>query len=58
MLISASRVPLAGEVLEGLGVEQRLVNSRRWRVLIYDSGAYGTTFSTRRLRSALAIGRA
>ncbi len=31
-------------------------NSRRWRVLMSDSGGYATTFWTRRLRSALAIG--
>jgi hypothetical protein len=43
------RLPLPGEILEGVCVEQRLVDSLRWRSLMSESGRLATTFLTRRL---------
>jgi hypothetical protein len=34
-------------VLDVVGIERRLVDSRRWCSLIADSGGYATAFSTR-----------
>jgi hypothetical protein len=50
------RLPLARHVLESIRVEQRLVELACWRSLISQRGGYPTTFSTQRLKSALAIG--
>src|ERR671925_107993 len=47
-------LPLSGQVLEAVRVEQRLVKLPPLGAAISNSGGYVTAFSTRRLSSALA----
>jgi hypothetical protein len=54
--LQVRRLPLPGQVFEAVRVERRLVELAALIAAISYSGGYPTSFSTRRLSSALAIG--
>jgi hypothetical protein len=58
LCVEDRRLPLARQVLVAVGVEQSHVELATLAGAHVDSGGYPTTFWTRRLRSALAIGTA